>query len=118
MIDVEYMSNVNLATFAEVKYPGFEKDYKQLNRVLNLLRATESEQLPSCYIRTLFLISCDDIRVISKELERAANTTTDDELKVSLSESLQAYADLLNRCETLEQEFAPYLFCPAKEEPQ
>lgn len=113
-MSIEYMSAINLSTFSELKYPSFQKDVERLEKTLEIVKNTD-ERLTSCYIRSLFILIDDDMRVIIKELERTAESTLEETLKTSLLESLDSYKKLLARSEELELAFIPYLFCPAME---
>lgn len=114
MMSIEYMSAINLSTFSELKYPSFQKDVERLEKTLEIVKNTD-ERLTSCYVRSLFILVEDDMRVIIKELERTAESTSEETLKTSLLESLDSYKKLLARSEELELAFIPYLFCPAME---
>lgn len=114
MLSIEWMNAANLFTFAEVKYPTFLKDVERLEKTFEIVKNTD-ERLTSCYVRSLFILVEDDMRVIIKELERTAESISEETLKTSLLESLDSYKKLLARSEELELAFIPYLFCPAME---
>lgn len=114
MLSIEWMNAANLFTFAEVKYLTFLKDVERLEKTFEIVKNTD-ERLTSCYVRSLFILVEDDMRVIIKELERTAESTLEETLKTSLLESLDSYKKLLARSEELELAFIPYLFCPAME---
>lgn len=51
-----------------------------------------------------------------KMIEMSIHVEEASDFKEDLRENLDALKSLLMRCEKLEEEFRPYLFCPALEE--
>lgn len=114
----KFMESVNALTLADAELPVLKRDVEALESLLaTLAGASATGTLASCYVKTLLQTTRHDILTFIKVLEKAINNNENSELKAELEEACESLKQLLERCEKLDKDFLPYLFCPALEQP-
>lgn len=113
----KFMESVNALTLADAELPVLKRDIEELESLLaTLAEASATGTLASCYLKTIVQATRHDILTFIKMLEKAINDNENPELKAELEEACESLKTLLGRCEKLDKDFLPYLFCPALEQ--
>ena len=104
-------------TITDTALPLLSGDVERLENLLEVLKKDSTIQpLAYCYVQTILLATKEDLLSVIKMLETSIYNEDASDFKEDLIENLDALKSLLMRCEKLEEEFRPYLFCPALEE--
>ena len=113
----KFMASANALTASDVELPILTQDIERLENLHEILKeSTAKESLSYCFVSTMLLATKEDVLSQIKTLEQVLRDDEKSQLKTELSDNLASFKNLLARSEKLEEEFRPYLFCPALEE--
>lgn len=108
---------INVLTTVDIELPALTRDVEVLEELLKILKENSAiRSMAYCYVHTILQTTKHDVLSLKKMMEQVINDTQKSNLKAELKDDLGLLNNLLNRCEKLEGEFRPYLFCPALEE--
>lgn len=111
-----FFKEINILTIADTELPLVSGDVEMLENLLEVLKKDSTIQpLAYCYVQTILLATKEDLFSLIKMVETSIHNEEASDFKEDLRENLDALKNLLMRCEKLEEEFRPFLFCPALE---
>lgn len=111
-----FFKTINTLTAVDIELPMLSEDIEALEALLKALKEDSTTQpFAYCYIHTIILASKTDLLTMSNLINQCLRNDSATDLQMDLQENLDTINNLLVRCDTLSENFQPYLYCPALE---